>query len=172
MAITSGPVTLITSYAEDTLRKLKTFYVIYWQYVQGSQIYIDLLAEMNCLALYLAKIIVNLDWQNLGFCQFPKKLWNVPCVGAFYSFNHGTHTAYFRVFLEMDKTAGAHSIQIYDYLSQIQRKTKAFLLIVGHNTEGPPISDWQWRHRMLFSFVGSQNQVNLVLFFKPWFMWL
>ena len=42
----------------------------------------------------------------------------------------------------MDKTAGAYSLQMYDYLSQIQRNTKAFLLIVRHNTEGPPISDW------------------------------
>ena len=52
---------------------------------------------------------------------------------------------------------------------QIQRETKAFLLIVRHNTEGPPISDWQWRHWMPFFFVGSQNRVNLVLFFKPWY---
>ena len=44
---------------------------------------------------------------------------------------------------EMDKTAGAYSLLIYDYLSQIQRKTKAFLLIVRHNTEGPTIYDWQ-----------------------------
>ena len=77
-------------------------------------------------------------------------------------FTHGT----FPSFLEMDKTAGAYWIQIYYYLSQIQRETKAFLLIVRHNTEGPPISDWQWRHVLLVSFVGSQNRVNLVLFFK------
>ena len=68
----------------------------------------------------------------------------------------------------MDKTAGAYSLQIYDYFSQIQRETKAFLLVVRHNTEGPPISDWQWRHRRLFFFVRSQNRFNLVLFFKPW----
>ena len=49
----------------------------------------------------------------------------------------------FPSFLEMDKTAGANSLQIYDYFSQIQPETKAFLLIVRHNTEGPPISDWQ-----------------------------
>ena len=54
----------------------------------------------------------------------------------------------------MDKTAGAYSLHIYNYLSQIQRETKVFLLIVRHNTEGPPISDRQWRHRMLFFFVG------------------
>ena len=47
------------------------------------------------------------------------------------------------VFLKIDKTVGAYSLQIYDYLSQIQREMKAFLLIVRHNTEGPPISDWQ-----------------------------
>ena len=44
--------------------------------------------------------------------------------------------------LEMEKTAGAYSLQIYDYLSQIQHKTKVFQLIVRHNTEGPSISDW------------------------------
>ena len=65
-------------------------------------------------------------------------------------------------------TAGAYSLQIYDSLSQIQRVTKVFLLIVRHNTEGPPISDWQWSHRRLFFFVGLQNPVNLVLFFKTW----
>ena len=43
--------------------------------------------------------------------------------------------------------------------------TERDLLIV--NTEGPPITDWQRRHRRLFFFVGSQNRVNLVLFFKP-----
>ena len=42
---------------------------------------------------------------------------------------HGT----FPSFLETDKTAGAYSLQIYDNLSQIQRETKAFLLLVRHN---------------------------------------
>ena len=42
----------------------------------------------------------------------------------------------------MDKTAGAYSLQFYDYLREIQRETKTFLLIVRHNTEGPQISDW------------------------------
>ena len=83
-----------------------------------------------------------------------------------YAPTHGTFLSFF----EMDKTAYAYSLQIYDYLSQIQRNTKAFLLIVRHNTEETPISDWQWRYRMLFFFVGSQNRVNLVLFFNPWFV--
>ena len=56
-----------------------------------------------------------------------------------YSPTHGT----FKIFLEIDKTAGAYSLQIYDFLIQIRRETKEFLLIVRHNTEGPPISDWQ-----------------------------
>ena len=56
-----------------------------------------------------------------------------------YAPTHGV----FPSFLEMDKTTAAYSLQIYDYLIQIQRETKAFLLIVRHNTEGPPISDWQ-----------------------------
>ena len=43
----------------------------------------------------------------------------------------------------MDKTAVAYSLQIYDYLSQIQREMKAFLLIVIHNTDGQQVSDWQ-----------------------------
>ena len=49
----------------------------------------------------------------------------------------------FPSFLEMDKTAGANSPLIYDYLSQLQGETKSFMLIVRHNTEGPPISGWQ-----------------------------
>ena len=44
---------------------------------------------------------------------------------------HGT----FLSFLEMDKTAGPYSLQIYDYLSQIQREMKVFLLIARHSTE-------------------------------------
>ena len=60
---------------------------------------------------------------------------------AYYLFNHGTHTRHISDFLKMDKTAGAYSLQIYDYLSKIQREKKAFLLVVRHNTDGPPISD-------------------------------
>ena len=45
--------------------------------------------------------------------------------------------------MEIYKTAGACSVQIYDYLSQIHRETKTFRLIVRHNTEGPPIADSQ-----------------------------
>ena len=56
-----------------------------------------------------------------------------------YAPTHGT----FSGFLKMDKTAGAYSLQIWDYLSQIQRETKAFLLIVRHNSVGPPILEWQ-----------------------------
>ena len=78
----------------------------------------------------------------------------MPYVGAYYSFNHGTHTAHFRVkirtrtrhiseFCENGENRRCLLLQIYDYLSQIQRTTKAFLLIVRQNTEGPPISDWQ-----------------------------
>ena len=60
--------------------------------------------------------------RHLRFYPFPKKLGNVACVGAYFN-------------SEMDKTAGAYSLQIYDYLSQIQRyRAKAFLLIVRHNT--------------------------------------
>ena len=77
---------------------------------------------------------------------------------------HGT----FPSFWEIDKTECAYSFQICDFLSQIQRETKAFLLIVRHNTEGPPFSDCQWRHGTIFFFVGLKNRVNLVLFFKPW----
>ena len=41
----------------------------------------------------------------------------------------------FPSFLELEETAGAYSLQIYDYYSQIQREVKVFLLIVTHNTE-------------------------------------
>ena len=92
---------------------------------------------------------------------------------TFPSKNTHKHTAHFLFFWKLTKPAGfwqnlQNSLQIYDYLSKIQRKTNAFRLIVSHNTEGPPLSDWQWRHRTLFFFVGSQNWVNLVLFIKPW----
>ena len=70
-------------------------------------------------------------------------------------------------FLEVYKTAGTYSLHIDDNLSQIQRETNAFLLIVRHNTEGPPFADWQLHHQMFFFFVGLKNPVNLVLFFKP-----
>ena len=50
-----------------------------------------------------------------------------------YATTHGI----FPSFLEIDKTPCAYSLQIYDYLSQIQLEMKAFLLIVRHNTEYP-----------------------------------
>ena len=116
---------------------------------------------------------------HLRFCQFPKnsEVCRVGCVLFIKPWHHTLHISElkyatthctFPSFLESNKTAGAFSPQICDYLSQIQRETKAFLLIVRHNTEGPPFSDCQWRHRMLFFFVGLKNRVNLVLFFKPW----
>ena len=83
-----------------------------------------------------------------------------------YAPTHGT----FPSFLEIDKSAGAYSLQICDYLSQTQCETNSFLLIVRCNTEGPPFSDWKRRHRTLFFFVGLKNRVNLVLFFKSWLL--
>ena len=81
---------------------------------------------------------------------------------AYFRVKISTHTRHISEFcLKIGETAGAYSLQICDYLSQIQRETKAFLLIVRHNTEGPPFSDWQWRHRTLFIFVGLKNRVNL-----------
>ena len=111
--------------------------------------------------------------RHLRFCQFPKKLENVPCVGAYFNFEmcrvwcpclmNNTHpTRRTSEFFGNWQNRRSYSLQIYDYLSQIQRETKAFLLIVRHNTEGPPFSDWQWRRWMLFFFVGLKNRVNLV----------
>ena len=37
-------------------------------------------------------------------------------------------------FFEIYKTAGAYSLEIYYYLSQIQRKTMVLLLIVRHSS--------------------------------------
>ena len=84
--------------------------------------------------------------RHLRFCQFPKnsemyRVWvrinNLTMASTQniselkYVPTHGT----FPSFWEMDKAAGAYSLQIYDYLSQIQLKTKAFLLMVRHNTK-------------------------------------
>ena len=111
---------------------------------------------------------------HLRFCEFPKNselLFIKPRHHRLhiselkYAPTHGTFPSY----LEIDKTAGAYSSQIYDYLSQIQHETNAFLLIVRHNTEVPPFSDWHALRRLtLFFFVGLKNRVNLGLFFKPW----
>ena len=62
---------------------------------------------------------------------------------VFPTFNEHTMYVSNHFWGEIYKTAGAYSLQIYDYLSQIQVKTNAFRLIVRHNTEGPPIPDWQ-----------------------------
>ena len=43
-----------------------------------------------------------------------------------------THDTFPSFFLKIDKTPGAYSLQIYDYLSQTQRETKAFLQIARH----------------------------------------
>ena len=117
--------------------------------------------------------------RHLVFCQFlnNSEVCRVGCVLFIKPWHHTLHISdlkyapthgTFPSFLEIDKTAGAYWLQIYDYLSQIQRETYAFLLIVWHNTEGPPFSAWQWRHRTRFFFIGLKYHVNLVLFFKPW----
>ena len=79
-----------------------------------------------------------------------------------YALTHGT----FPCFMEIDKTIGAYSLQICDYLSQIQCETKSFLLIVTHNTEGPHFLTGSDVIACFF-FVGLKNRANLVLFFKP-----
>ena len=91
--------------------------------------------------------------RHLGFVNF-QKLGNVPFMGAYFNseicsvwchglMNSTQPTRHTSEFFGNDKTAGAYSLQICDYLRQIQLETKAFLLIVRHNTEGPPFSDWQ-----------------------------
>ena len=130
--------------------------------------------------IWLKLSIVNQEWiGTCGFVYFRKntKVCRVGCILFIKPWHHTLHISElkyalthgtFPSFLEIDKTAGAYSLQIYDYLSQIQLETKAFLLIVRHNTEEPPFCDWKWRHRTLFFFVGLKNWVNLVLFFEPW----
>ena len=93
--------------------------------------------------------------KHLPFCSFPKnsemcRLWVHIIYLSMAPIRHISELKYapthgtFPSLLEIDETTGKpNSLQIYDYLSQIQRETKAFLLIVRHNTEGPPISDWQ-----------------------------
>ena len=80
---------------------------------------------------------------------------------------YAPNTAHFRVFLEIYKTT--YSLHIDDNLSQIQRETNAFLLLVTHNAEIPPFPDWPLRHKMFFFFVGLKNRVNLVYSLKPWY---
>ena len=64
--------------------------------------------------------------RKCAVCGYVFYLYNVPCVG-----DTPTHVT-FPSFVEMDYNALAFSLQIYDYLCQIQRETKAFLLIVRH----------------------------------------
>ena len=135
----------------------------------GLQCCVWLLAEIpSSLAVFDLNNLKSGVNRHLRFCQFLKNpemcrawvrilKWIIPT-------QHGTLPS----FLEIDKTAGAYSLQIWDYLSQIQRETKAFLLIARHNTEGQQFSDCQWFHRVVFFFIGLKNRVNLVLFFKPW----
>ena len=83
----------------------------------------------------------------LRFCKFPKnsKVCCVVCVLFIKPWHHTlriselkyapTHCT-FPSFGEIYKTVGAYSFQIYDYLNQIQRETKAFQIKIRHNTEG------------------------------------
>ena len=104
----------------------------------------------------------SLEWiGTCGFVNFQKTR-KCAVLGAYFNFE--ICSVWCRSL--MNNTLGAYSLQICEYLSQIQRETKAFLLIVRYNTEGPPFSDWQRRHRILFFFVGLKNRVNQVLFFK------
>ena len=113
---------------------------------------------------------------HLRFCQFPKnsEVCRVGCVLFIKPWHHTlhiselkyapTHGTFPSIFWKLTKLQ-VLSLQICFYLSQKQCETKAFPLIVRHNTEGPPFSDCQWRHRTFFYFVGLKNRVNLVLYF-------
>ena len=169
---------IILGWLDSSIRRRKRA----WNDVTGSQ----KMAVLQCCVWLFAEMPSSravFDLNNLKsgvnrhqrFCQFQKDS-EICCVGCVlfikpwhhtlhiselkYAPTHGT----FPNFLEIYKTAGAASLQIWDYLSQIQREPKAFLLIARHNTEGSPFSDCQWRHRTLFFFVGLKNWVNLVLF--------
>ena len=139
-----------------------------------------LLVEMRS-----SRAVFDLNYRQYGvnrylrFHKFPKnsEVCRFGCVLFIKPWYHTLHISElkyaprhdtFPSFLKIYKTAGTYSLQIDDNLSQIQSETNAFLLIVRHNTEGPPIADWQLRHQMLFFFVGLKNRVNLVLLFKPW----
>ena len=111
--------------------------------------------------LRLCHFSKNLEGCRVGCVLFIKPWHNTLHISELkYGLKHGTFTS----LLEIYKTARAYSLQIYNYLSKIQRDTKAFLLIVRHNNEGLLFSDWQLRHRTLFFFVGFKNRVNQVLF--------
>ena len=109
--------------------------------------------------------------RHLLFCQFPKnpEVYRVGCLLFIKPWHHTLHSSEFFGHWQNRRCLFT---PIDDYLSYIQRKTKAFLLIVRHNTEGQPFSDWQWGHRTLIFFVGVNNRVNLVLFFKLYMRWL
>ena len=90
--------------------------------------------------LRLSQFPKNLEVCRVGCVLFIKPLYHTLHISELkYAPTHGT----FPSFWEIDKTSGAYSLQIYDYLSKIQRETNAFLLIDRHNTEGPPFSYWQ-----------------------------
>ena len=111
----------------------------WWSFMQCC---VWLFAEMHSSH---AVVVLNYNRKSgvnrpLRFCQFPKNSEMCVCGCVLFIKPWHPHTAHFRVkirththtfpsFLEIDKTAVAYSLHIYDYLSQIQRETKVFLLI-------------------------------------------
>ena len=106
-----------------------------------------------------SRAVFDLNYRQYGvnrylwFYKFPKnsEMCRVGCVLFIKPGHHTLHiselkyapnTAHFPVFLEIYKTTGTYSLHIDDNLSQIQRETNAFLLLVTHNTEIPPFADW------------------------------
>ena len=127
--------------------------------------------------------------RHLRFCQFPKnsKVCRVGCILLIkpwhhtlyvselkYAPTHGT----FPSFLEIDKTASAYSLQIYDYLRQIQTARDEYISANSqtqhrrHNTEDTILNDRHFLTVIASSFSSSDwriESINLVSFFKPWF---
>ena len=118
-----------------------------------------LLAEMPSsravFDLYNRKSGVN---RHLRFCQFRKnskmcRLWvsiltlKYAVSGAMIKWIIRTQHGTLPSVLEIDKTAGANSLQIFDYLNQIQRETNSFLIIARHCSDviASSFSSLDWR---------------------------
>ena len=66
-------------------------------YHEVSNIVCFLTFSVNCKENDFHRKFIVLRGPSENASSISKKLGNVPCVGAYYSLNHGTHSAHFRV---------------------------------------------------------------------------
>ena len=67
--------------------------------------------------------------RHLRFFSFSKNSRNVPCVGAYYSLNHGTHKAHFRVKMKDHQYLAGSGVTQAFFLRRIAESSQRSIIL-------------------------------------------